>query len=167
GAGGHGALSFLTVAAAVLLGAGGVRAEALPSAFASRTNPHAGDTAARESGRRLFLENCSQCHGDGADGHGPAAQGLTPPPANLSGPAVVPQHSDAYLFYRLTVGKSGTAMPSFHGVLSEDERWTIVTYLRSLAQQAPSGGEPAAPAAARPPAPPDEQAREAVPARLA
>jgi len=155
----------LAAAAAILLCCGRARAETLPSAFASRANPHAGEVAARDDGRKLFLENCSQCHGEAADGHGPAAQGLVPPPANLAGPAVVPQHSDAYLFYRLTVGKSGTAMPSFHGVLSEDERWTIVTYLRSLAQQAPEGREPAA--AGPVPAPPGEAANQAAPTRLA
>ena len=42
------------------------------------------------------------------------------------------QHSDAYLFYRVSTGKPGTAMPSFHGVLDETERWQVITYLRSL-----------------------------------
>jgi len=157
----------LAAAAAILLCCGRARAETLPSAFASRVNPHAGETAAREDGRKLFLENCSQCHGDAADGHGPAAQGLVPPPANLAGPAVVPQHSDAYLFYRLTMGKSGTAMPSFHGVLSEDERWAIVTYLRSLAQQAPAGHGPPPAAAGPAPAPPGVAPNQAAPTRLA
>jgi mono/diheme cytochrome c family protein len=46
---------------------------------------------------------------------------------------VLQQHSDAYLYYRVSTGKPGTAMPSFHGVLGETERWQVVSYLRSLA----------------------------------
>jgi mono/diheme cytochrome c family protein len=137
-------------AVALLCSAGRTRAaESLPAAFANRTNPHAGETAARDSGRALFLDNCAQCHGEAADGAGPAGRGLVPPPANLAGPEIVPRHSDAYLFYRLTVGKSGTAMPSFHGTLSEEERWLIVTYLRDLARQwTPDDHVSAAPGAA-------------------
>jgi mono/diheme cytochrome c family protein len=46
---------------------------------------------------------------------------------------VLAQHSDAYLYYRVSTGKAGTAMPSFHGVLDETERWQVIAYLRSLA----------------------------------
>ncbi len=45
---------------------------------------------------------------------------------------MVPRHSDAYLYYRISEGKPGTAMPSFHGALAEPERWALVAYLRSL-----------------------------------
>jgi cytochrome c2 len=33
----------------------------------------------------------------------------------------------------LSLGKPGTAMPSFHGVLDETQRWEVIAYLRSLA----------------------------------
>ena len=112
---------------------GGAVAEDLPSDYARRTSPVAGDASAVARGRGLFVENCATCHGEGADGRGPAAVGLKPPPANLSGGPIVSSHSDAYLFYRVTTGKRGSAMPSFQGALSEEERWTIVAYLRSLA----------------------------------
>jgi mono/diheme cytochrome c family protein len=36
------------------------------------------------SGRNAFLENCASCHGPGGTGDGPAAEGLDPPPANLT-----------------------------------------------------------------------------------
>jgi mono/diheme cytochrome c family protein len=117
----------------LLVGVVGAFAEDVPADFAGRRNPHAGDALAAQRGRELFLENCSPCHGDTGDGHGPAAVGLSPPPANLSSPDLVPQRSDAYLFYRMTQGKRGSAMPSFGHSLSEEERWAIVTYLRGLA----------------------------------
>jgi mono/diheme cytochrome c family protein len=129
-------LVLRVLAAAALLGACVAAAEDLPPEFAGRQNPVAGDSAARDRGRTLFLDNCSPCHGEAADGHGPASVGLSPPPANLAGPDVVPSHSDAYLFYRISVGKRGTAMPSFAHSLSEDERWAVVVFLRSLGLQA-------------------------------
>jgi len=106
--------------------------EDLPPEFAAQRNPLAG-AAAIEAGSRVFHANCATCHGEHADGHGPASVGLTPPPANFRAGVVLAQHSDAYLFYRVSVGKPGTAMPSFHGVLDETEKWEVVTYLRSLA----------------------------------
>ncbi len=84
-------------------------------------------------GVALFQSNCASCHGEHADGHGPAATGLTPPPADFRGTDVLARHSDAYLFYRVTEGKPGTAMPSFRGALAARERWAVVAYLRSLA----------------------------------
>jgi putative copper resistance protein D len=104
----------------------------LPPAYAGRTNPHAGDPAAAAGGAVLFRDNCSSCHGERANGRGVAATGLSPQPADLARGEVLARHSDAYLFYRVSEGKPGTAMPSFRGALSEEERWAVVGYLRTL-----------------------------------
>jgi len=133
----------LAVAAALALVAAWVYAstprlhENLPPEFAGKRNPLGGDDAVLAGGR-LFRENCASCHGERADGHGPASKGLVPPPANFRGGTVLAEHSDAYLYYRVSTGKPGTAMPSFRGVLGENERWQVITYLRSLAQAPPS-----------------------------
>jgi len=110
--------------------------EDLPAEFAGKRNP-LGGAEAIAAGGRLFRENCASCHGDGADGHGPASVGLDPPPANFRSGTVLAKHSDAYLYYRVSTGKPGTAMPSFHGALGETQRWEVVSYLRSLAAEAP------------------------------
>lgn len=36
------------------------------------------------NGKAAFMSQCAACHGDGGAGNGPAAAGLTPPPANLT-----------------------------------------------------------------------------------
>ncbi|HZR82466.1 MAG TPA: cytochrome c [Candidatus Binatia bacterium] len=133
----------LVAALVVRCGASAVAlAEDLPAEFAGRANPLAADAAAGTRGRALFLDNCAPCHGEAADGRGPASAGLTPPPANLAGPDIVPAHSDAYLFWRMSVGKRGSAMPSFQHSLSETERWEIVAYLRSLAERSRIAAKP-------------------------
>jgi high-affinity iron transporter len=106
--------------------------EDLPAEFAGKRNPLIGADAVA-AGARLFQANCATCHGEHADGHGPASVGLTPPPANFRSGPVLGQHTDAYLYYRVSTGKAGTAMPAFHGVLDETERWQVIAYLRSLA----------------------------------
>jgi mono/diheme cytochrome c family protein len=105
--------------------------EDLPPEFADKRNPLAGaDVIA--AGAALFQANCASCHGEHADGRGPASRGLTPPPADFRSGSVLGRHTDAYLYYRVSTGKAGTAMPSFHGVLDETERWQVIAYLRSL-----------------------------------
>jgi mono/diheme cytochrome c family protein len=112
--------------------ADGVAHEDLPPDAAARVNPRADDPAAVAEGDALFRSNCASCHGDRADGHGVAAAGLVPPPANFRGSDLLAHHSDAYLFHRISDGKPGTAMPSFRGALAEGERWAVIAYLRSL-----------------------------------
>jgi mono/diheme cytochrome c family protein len=109
-----------------------VGSEGVPAAYAGRTNPRAADDAAVREGAALFQDNCATCHGPRADGHGPASVGLDPPPANFRSGDVLARHSDAYLFFRVSEGKPGTAMPSFHGALAENERWAVIAYLRTI-----------------------------------
>jgi mono/diheme cytochrome c family protein len=112
----------------------GVRSDAMdaPPPYARRPNPRAGETAAVALGAGLFLDNCSPCHGERGDGHGPASEGLDPPAADFIEDEFLARRSDAYLYYRISEGVPGTAMPSFHGVLDDAERWALVTFLRSL-----------------------------------
>lgn len=110
----------------------GAGAEEPPDSVAAMRNPVAGDPAAVRRGQGLFLQNCAPCHGASADGKGPGAVGLRPPPADLAGPDVVPKHPDGWIYWRIANGKRGTAMPPFAFSLSEQERWSIVAWLRSL-----------------------------------
>jgi copper resistance protein D len=78
---------------------------------------------------------CVSCHGARGRGDGPLASSLTPPPADLV--LHVPQHPDGELFWYVGRGSPGTAMPAWDTVLSEEDRWSLVHYLRQLAVGAP------------------------------
>ena len=91
-----------------------------------------------QSGREAFLNRCSGCHGETADGNGPAAPMLSPKPRNLvtglfkfrSTPSgVLPTVSD--LLRTLDQGIPGSAMPPFKE-LSSQEKLSLVAYIRSL-----------------------------------
>lgn len=104
----------------------------LPARYATLVNPFSNTADTLEQGKNLYLKVCASCHGVNADGTGPAAQGLSPKPANFRDRERLSKYSDAYLFYRVTEGKPGTAMPAFSAALSAEQKWLLITYLRSL-----------------------------------
>lgn len=82
-------------------------------------------------GESAYKMNCLSCHGDKLDGKGPAGQYLKPLPRDLIKGAYVKGDSAKEVFDTLTKGLPGTAMVPFSS-LSEEKRWAIVHYLRSL-----------------------------------
>lgn len=106
-----------------------------PAAFADgelmTASPLPDTPGVRAEGKLLFAANCAECHGRNADGKGPVAEALDPPPADLRD--VARRRSLAYLYWRMTHGKPPTAMPSFRG-LPDHERWAMARFIDSLAQ---------------------------------
>lgn len=94
-------------------------------------NPLKNDPKATASGKKLFNALCAVCHGVKGKGDGMAGAGLTPKPANLESEAVQSQ-ADGAIFWKITEGRS--PMPSYKSSLSENQRWEIVNYIRTLKQ---------------------------------
>jgi mono/diheme cytochrome c family protein len=112
--------------------AGASPAPTIDPAWVGRENPLPADAATIERGRAAFLRTCATCHGPDGEGNGPASAGLKPPPANFRDGSRLASKDDDYLFWRISTGIHGTAMPAFSGTISEEERWAILRYLRSL-----------------------------------
>lgn len=81
------------------------------------------------NGAQLFSINCSHCHGPQGMGDGPVAGFLPELPANLHAPAVQ-QKPDDELYGIVTHGEK--VMPAFDKFLTREERWTLVSFVRSL-----------------------------------
>lgn len=81
------------------------------------------------SGREIYANTCIRCHG--IDGQGARGTNLVPPPADLSSPAVQ-DRLDGTLFRRIHEGKPNTAMGAWKHVLSDDEIWDVLAYVRTL-----------------------------------
>jgi mono/diheme cytochrome c family protein len=95
-----------------------------PDIAAERLNPLANRPGAAAGGKKLFLRNCAECHGD--DGSGLIKKHS----ADFHLP-VVQQQPDGALFWKITNGSTNRGMPSF-SKLPEGERWQLVLYLRTL-----------------------------------
>ena len=83
-------------------------------------------------GQRLYQGNCASCHGEKGLGDGPAAVALDPKPPAIGTGTIMGEVTPAMAFRKISVGVTGTAMPSFSAKLTPDERWNIVMYLGSL-----------------------------------
>lgn len=92
--------------------------------------PQGQETLAR--GVQVFLLNCSVCHGPTGGGNGPMAErfakaGATPPLDFTSQRAL--GLTDGELFYFITNGTG--FMPRFGPLLSPEDRWAAVQYIRT------------------------------------
>lgn len=83
------------------------------------------------NGLQLYGEHCAVCHGEEGYGDGPAASALRPRPADLTAKHTA-DHTAGDIFWWLTQGKQGTAMPGFQDRLSEEERWDLINVVRLL-----------------------------------
>jgi mono/diheme cytochrome c family protein len=100
----------------------------VPADYAGATNPLGADAAT--AGAEVFATNCASCHGEKGYGDGPAGAALDPAPKNLVEVAALA--GDDYLHWRINTGKEGTAMIAWKGVLTDDQIWQVVAYIRTL-----------------------------------
>lgn len=93
------------------------------------TNPFDQSPAVLETGQRLYNTYCRMCHGESGAGDGAIAYAFPPQPRSL-----VDERSrglsDGDLFWTITNGFG--RMPAFEKRLTVDERWHIVSHVRSL-----------------------------------
>ncbi len=111
------------------------RAHYLLTIHENKSNPSV------KRGKALFQENCTQCHGEKGDGKGITVNYSSPPPRNLTkgqyklrSTPVGKIPTDEDMFKTLTHGMVGTTMPGWK-VLSEQDRKSLVLYLKTLAQK--------------------------------
>ena len=106
-----------------------------PTSAKALKNPFEGQAAAVEAGKRLYGRNCLSCHGRNGKGSG-----------NV--PALVGKLDSATpgeVFWFITQGSKKNGMPAW-AFLPAQQRWQIVTYVKSLspAEAAPENAPPAA-----------------------
>jgi len=94
-----------------------------------------------EAGRTAFSHYCAACHGlDGQNTGVPFADRMAPPVPLLNSPTVQ-SYTDGQLHWIMENGISPSGMPGSKGILTDEELWSIVIYLRHL-PAAGSLGEP-------------------------
>ena len=103
----------------------------VPKAAVNVQNPLPKDAASIKNGSTLYKAYCSPCHGDKGKGDGAASASLNPKPADHTS-GMVQAESDGTLYYKISEGHAHTAMPPFKSVLSADQRWALINFMRTL-----------------------------------
>jgi len=110
----------------------------IPEEAKLRKNPIQSSPAALAAARAIYLDKCVQCHGETGKGDGPDAAMYYPSPASLIDAKHMSGVTDGELFYEISQGRK--PMPSFKKRLTEEQRWQLVLFVRSLsAPPSPTG----------------------------
>jgi cytochrome c len=105
-------------------------------------NPLPGTPTNIDNGRDAFSHYCAACHGlDGQNTGVPFADSMSPPAPMLNS-SQVQSYTDGQLKWLIDNGISPSGMPGSKGILTDNEIWSIVVYIRHL-PPAGSLGEPA------------------------
>jgi glucose/arabinose dehydrogenase/cytochrome c5 len=92
-----------------------------PATTEQDKNPYSGQAAAATAGRAVYEQKCLACHGPNALGAGNI-------PNLREGPTQTA--AEGSIFWYITKGDLGNGMPPAN--VSEEKRWQVVTYLKTL-----------------------------------
>lgn len=84
-----------------------------------------------ERGEALYQGDCASCHGERGEGDGPEAASLGAALPDLSAQEFMAEKSAQDLFQAISLGVDSN-MPAYADKLSEDDRWALTVYLRTL-----------------------------------
>ena len=100
----------------------------VPAEYAGKANVLS--EGASTAGAQVFKTNCQPCHGPQGHGDGPAGTALDPAPKNLA--ELQTMAGDDYLFWRISTGREGTLMVAWKGILSDEQIWQVISFIRTL-----------------------------------
>ena len=126
----------MTAVALMVFGAVALAQEAelepwdIPPEASSVANPVENAADAVAAGGELYGKHCKMCHGDTGKGDGAATQFIKPAPHDFTTAEVRDANTDGDMFYKITTGKR--PMPAMQRKMSEEERWQVVLFVRSL-----------------------------------
>jgi len=112
----------------------------LPADADKTKNPVTSTLESISKGKELYLErtkgNCIFCHGEDGTGNEANLPRLRRKPADLSNKERMSAMTDGELFWKISKGIKGI-MPDGEKRMTEEERWNVVNYVRTLAKEKP------------------------------
>lgn len=109
----------------------------LPEDADKTKNPVATSAESIEKGKALYFErtkgNCIFCHGDTGSGNEANMPKLRRKPADLTSKERMTAMTDGEVFWKISKGINGI-MPAGEKRMTEEERWHVVNYVRTLAK---------------------------------
>ena len=108
----------------------------------SERNPLALTAANLAAGREAFSHYCVACHGmDGQNTGVPFAERMSPPVPPLNS-AEIQSYTDGQLKWVIDNGIEPSGMPGSKGILSDEEIWSAILYIRHLPPAGTLGDPP-------------------------
>ena len=107
----------------------------LPADADKKKNPVASSPESIAKGKELFetpRKGCVFCHGQTGAGNEANLPQLRRKPADLTNKERMTKITDGEVFWKITLGIPGI-MPGREKAMSEEERWHVVNYVRTLA----------------------------------
>jgi mono/diheme cytochrome c family protein len=95
-------------------------------------NPFQPTTDNIMDGSMTYDKNCALCHGSLKQPISPMRANFYPPVPQLM--SNTPDDPDGHLFYMIKYGVRYTAMPGWNGVLSDDDIWKTVLFIKNSSQ---------------------------------
>lgn len=102
-----------------------------PDKVAEINNPVTPQEGLLETGKKIWLSECKSCHGAKGRGDGVKADKIDVPIGDFASKKYQ-QAKDGELFWKATEGRK--PMPSFKDQLSDIDRWCVIMYMRTFAQ---------------------------------
>lgn len=110
--------------------------------YGNSGNGNSGNGNNVQWGRQLFERHCSGCHGRDGSGDGTAAGFFIRSPRNLTNTDWLAAYPDKQLYHILLEGVAGSPMPAFRDVLSHQQLYAVIAYVRKISgtQARPAAG---------------------------
>ena len=137
---------FALIACGVMVGIGSVAAAIdlgqtpgssgtgwqLPPDADAKTSPLTPDAKVIATGKSVFKDKCSKCHGAAGLGDGPDADPEHREDMDLTNAKRADRNSDGVVFYKVSNGRRKPKMPAFKDELNEQQIWSVVAYVQTL-----------------------------------
>jgi mono/diheme cytochrome c family protein len=103
-----------------------------PASAKSTKNPVTANAENLAEGKSLYAKHCKSCHGASGKGDGSKAANLDVSCKDFTKPEFKKQ-TDGEIYWKITNGRD--PMPTFKTKASNEERWELVNYVRTLGKK--------------------------------
>jgi len=104
----------------------------VPESAKQKKNPYPPDEFSIARGKKSYKLECARCHGKEGRGDGSSADKIKITVSDLTSDFVQHQ-TDGELFWKISEGRK--PMPLAKRTLTDDQRWDIINYIRTLKKQ--------------------------------
>jgi mono/diheme cytochrome c family protein len=104
----------------------------LPPDADTKKSPLTVDDKVLATGKAVFKDKCSRCHGPTGIGDGPDADPDAVEKMDLTAAKAADRNPEGVIFYKVQNGRRRPKMPTFKEELTDQQIWSVVAYVQTL-----------------------------------